>query len=84
MALIHQGLKKDGFDVSMVKLGHCFGEARRSVSKMLSGAALEVKSGLAEPIKAMIEAEHSLRYRTGASPLGMSNDTLQRIFQIEG
>ncbi|XUP37883.1 IS3 family transposase (plasmid) [Xanthomonas axonopodis pv. vasculorum] len=84
MASIQQGLKEDGFDVSMVKLCRWFGVARRSVYYTPRKAAPKVKPELAEPIKAMIEAEPSFGYRTVAGRLRMNQNTVQRIFQIKG
>ncbi|KGE53338.1 integrase, partial [Xanthomonas axonopodis pv. vasculorum] len=72
MASIQQGLKEDGFDVSMVKLCRWFGVARRSVYYTPRKAAPKVKPELAEPIKAMIEAEPSFGYRTVAGRLRMN------------
>nr|WP_238692476.1 DDE-type integrase/transposase/recombinase [Xanthomonas oryzae] len=84
MASIQQGLKEDGFDVSMVKLCRWFGVPRRSVYYTPRKAAPKVKPKLAEPVKAMIEAEPSFGYRTVAGLLGMNKNTVQRIFQIKG
>lgn len=44
----------------------------------------KVRAELAEPIKAMIEAEPSFGYRTVASLLGMNKNTAQRFFQRMG
>ena len=41
-----------------------------------------VKPMLAEPIKALIEAEPSFGYRTPAALLRMNKNTVQRIFQL--
>ena len=84
MVSIQQGLKEDGFDVSMVKLCRWFGVARRSVYYTPRKAVPKVKPELAAPIEAMIEAEPSFGYRTVAGLLGMNKNTVQRIFQIKG
>jgi putative transposase len=47
-------------------------------------APAKVKAALAEPIKAMIEAEPSFGYRTVANLLDMNKNTVQRIFQLKG
>lgn len=67
MVTIQQGLKQDGYDVSMVKLCRWFGVARRTVYYRSTKAAPKVDPALAEPIKAMIEAEPAFGYRTVAS-----------------
>ena len=57
MVTIQQGLREEGFVVSMVKLCRWFGVARRSVYYRSTKAPAKVKPALAEPIKALIEAE---------------------------
>lgn len=84
MVTIQQGLKQDGYDVSMVKLCRWFGVARRTVYYRSTKAAPKVDPALAEPIKAMIEAEPAFGYRTVASLLGFNKNTVQRIFQLKG
>lgn len=84
MASIQQGMKEDGFEVSMVKLCRWFGVARRSVYYKPIKAPAKVKPELAKPIKAMIEAEPSFGYRTVAALLGMNKNTVQRIFRLKG
>src|SRR3546814_15721252 len=64
MVSIQQGLREDGFEVSMVKLCRWFGVARRTVYYRPTKAPPVVKSALAEPIKALIEEEPSFGYRT--------------------
>ena len=49
-----------------------------------AGTAPKVKAELAEPIKALIEAEPSFGYRTVAGLLAMNKNTVQRIFQLKG
>jgi putative transposase len=84
IAALRQGLKDDGYEVSISKLCQWFGVARRSVYYKPTKAAPKVNSELAEPIKAMIEQEPSFGYRTVAGLLAMNKNTVQRIFQIKG
>lgn len=84
MATIQQGLREDGFVVSMVKLCRWFGMPRRTVYYRPVKSPPTVKSELAEPIKALIEQEPSFGYRTVAGLLGMNKNTVQRIFQLKG
>ena len=81
---IRQGLKADGFEVSISKLCHWFGVARRSFYYKASQAAPTVNPAFSEPIKALIEDEPSFGYRTVANLLGFNKNTVQRIFQIKG
>jgi hypothetical protein len=84
MVTIQQGLREDGFIVSMVKLCRWFGVPRRSVYYRSTKAPAKVTPALAEPIKALIEAEPSFGYRTVAGLLRMNKNTVQRIFQLQG
>jgi len=84
MLSIQQGLRAEGFEVSMVKLCRWFGVARRTVYYRPTKAPPLVKPALAEPIKALIEEEPSFGYRTVAGLLGMNKNTVQRIFQLKG
>ena len=84
MVTIQQGLREDGFEVSMVKLCRWFGVPRRSVYYRAAKAPPKVRSELAAPIKAMIEEEPSFGYRTVAGLLGMNKNTVQRIFRLKG
>lgn len=81
---IRQGLKADGFEVSISKLCRWFGVARRSFYYKASQAAPTVNPAFSEPIKALIEDEPSFGYRTVANLLGFNKNTVQRIFQIKG
>ena len=81
---LRQGLKDDGYEVSISKLCQWFGVARRSVYYKATKAPPMVKPELAGPIKAMIEEEPAFGYRTVASLLDMNKNTVQRIFQIKG
>ena len=84
MVSIQQGLREDGFEVSMVKLCRWFGVARRSQYYRPTKSPPKVKPDLAGRIKAMIEADPSFGYRTVAGLLGMNKNTVQRIFQLKG
>ena len=79
MVTIQQGLKAEGVAVSMVKLCRWFDVARRSVYYRTTTAPPEVNGELAEPIKAMIEAEPSFGYRTVAWLPGFNKNTVQRV-----
>jgi transposase-like protein len=69
MLTIQQGLREDGFEVSMVTLCRWFGVTRRSVYYRSTKDAPKVKPELAEPIRELIEAEPSFGYRTVAALL---------------
>ncbi|HBP30905.1 MAG TPA: IS3 family transposase [Advenella kashmirensis] len=81
---IRQGLKADGYTVSVAKLCQWFGIPRRTVYYKPIKAALKVNPTFAEPIKAMIEESPSFGYRTVAGLLGSNKNTVQRIYQIKG
>ncbi len=81
---IRQGLKEDGYTVSISKLCQWFGMPRRTVYYKPTKAAPKVDSKLAEPIKAMTEELPSFGYRTAAYLLRMNKNTVQRIFQLKG
>jgi putative transposase len=81
---IRQGLKDEGFEVSIAKLCRWFGIARRSVYYRSRKAAPKVQERLSVPIQAMIEAEPSFGYRTVANLLRFNKNTVQRIFQLKG
>ena len=81
---IRQGLKNDGFEVSISKLCRWFGVPRRTVYYRPTKAPPKVRPELAEPIKQLIEEEPSFGYRTVAGLLGMNKNTVQRIFQLKG
>src|SRR5690606_1619599 len=84
MVSIQQGLRADGFVVSMARLCRWFGQPRRTVYYKPTKAPPTVRPELAEPIKALIEEEPSFGYRTVAGLLGMNKNTVQRIFQLKG
>lgn len=84
IASIQQGLKADGFDVSIAKLCAWFGVPRRTVYYRPQSSPPTVQERFAAPIKALIEQDPSFGYRTVASLLGMNKNTVQRIFQLRG
>jgi putative transposase len=84
MVSLQQGLRTDGIDVSMAQLCRWFEQPRRRVYYRPTKSAPKVKPELAEPIKALIEAEPSFGYRTVAGLLEMNKNTVQRIFQLKG
>ena len=57
---------------------------RRSAFCRSSRAGPKVHPRWAEPIKATIEANPAVGYRTVAHLLGFNKNTVQRIFQIKG
>ena len=59
MVAIQQGLRDEGFEVSMVKLCRWFGMARRTVYYRPTKTPAVVDPALAAPIKALIEEEPS-------------------------
>jgi putative transposase len=61
-----QGLKEDGFDVSISKLCKWFEVPRRTVYCRPTKAEPKLQERLLTPIKAMIEESLSFRYRTVA------------------
>ena len=81
---IRQGLKEDGFEVSVAKLCAWFGVARRTVYYRSRKAPPKVQERLVTPIKEMIDDQPSFGYRTVASLLGFNKNTVQRIFQLKG
>lgn len=84
MVSLQQGLRADGIHVSIAQLCRWFEQPRRTVYYRPTKSAPKVKPELAEPIKALIEAESSFGYRTVAGLLEMKKNTVQRIFQLKG
>jgi putative transposase len=84
MVSLQQGLRADGIHVPMAQLCRGFDQPRRTVYYRPTKATPTVKPALAEPVKALIEAEPSFGYRTVAGLLGMNKNTVQRIFQLKG
>ena len=81
---IRQGLKEDGYNVSVAKLCRWFNVPRRTVYYKPVKAVPKVQDRFAKPIKTMIEANPSFGYRTVAWLLGFNKNTVQRIFQLRG
>ena len=81
---VQQGLKSDGYSVSISKLCRWFDVPRRTQYYRPVKSAPKVQARFAEPIKALIEAEPSFGYRTVAGLLDFNKNTVQRIFQIKG
>lgn len=81
---IRQGLKQDGFDVSISKICQWFAVPRRTVYYKPAKTAPKVQERFAGPIKAIITEEPSFGYRTVAHLLGFNKNTVQRIFQLMG
>ena len=81
---IQQGLRADGYEVSISRLCRWFGVSRRTVYYRPRKSAPRVREDLVSPIKALIEQEPSFGYRTVANLLRMNKNTVQRIFQLKG
>jgi putative transposase len=81
---LQQGLKEEGFTVSISKLCQWFNVPRRTVYYRLRKAPSRLNPAFIEPINAMIEEEPSLGYRTVASLLDFNKNVVQRIFQLKG
>lgn len=81
---LQQGLKADGVEVSLVKLCHWFGVARRTVYYRETKGQPKLQEQFVKPIKAMIEENPSFGYRTVAHLLDFNKNTVQRVFQLMG
>jgi putative transposase len=81
---IRQGLKDDGFEVSISQLCRWFDVPRRTLYYRPHPRTPKINPTLAALVKALIEAEPSFGYRTVASLLGMNKNTVQRLFQLHG
>jgi putative transposase len=79
---IRQGLKEDGFTVSISKLCRWFGVPRRTVYYRPTRKPPRIQERFSVPIKQMIEENPSFGYRTVAHLLGFNKNTVQRIFQL--
>ncbi len=79
---IQQGLKDDGFEVSVSKLCKWFDVPRRTVYYKPTKAEPKIQEKFVAPIKAMIEENPSFGYRTVAYLLDFNKNTVQRIFQL--
>jgi putative transposase len=80
---IQQGLRADGYEVSISRLCRWFGVSRRTVYYRSRKSAPRVREDLLRPIKTLIEQERSFDNRTVAHLLCMNKNTVQRIFQLE-
>jgi putative transposase len=81
---IRQGLKADGFTVSISQLCRWFDVPRRTMYYKPVKAIPVVQARYAAPIQAMIEQDPSFGYRTVAHLLGFNKNTVQRVFQLQG
>jgi putative transposase len=81
---IRQGLKQEGFEVSISKLCRWFEIPRRTVYYKPTKAPAKVQERFVQPIKEMIEQNPSFGYRTVAYLLEFNKNTVQRIFQHKG
>ena len=81
---IRQGLKQDGFEVSISKLCRWFEIPRRTVYYKPTKTPAKVQERFVQPIKEMIEQNPSFGYRTVAYLLEFNKNTVQRIFQHKG
>ena len=79
---IRQGLKEDGYRVSISKLCRWFEVPRRTVYYRSTRKASTIQARFAQPIKQMIEENPSFGYRTVAHLLDFNKNTVQRIFQL--
>ena len=81
---IQHGLKAEGHEVVIRKLCEWFGLQRRTFYFKSVKSAPKVQECFERPIKAMIEGNPSLGYRTVAQLLDSNKNTVQRIFQLKG
>ncbi|SUA58173.1 Uncharacterised protein [Oligella ureolytica] len=82
---IQQGLKEDGYEVSIAKLCRWFGVPRRTFYyQPVKKSAPKLQARLVSPIKQLIEENPSYGYRTVAALLRFNKNTVQRIFQLKG
>ena len=80
---IRQGLKDDGFAVSISKLCRWFDVPRRTVYYRPSRKQPALQDRFLVPIKQMIEENPSFGYRTVAYLLKFNKNTVHRIFQLK-
>lgn len=81
---IQQGLREEGYEVSVSQLCRWFGVPRRTFYYRPSKTTPKLRDDLVVSVKALIEQEPSYGYRTVAGLLGMNKNTVQRIFQLKG
>jgi putative transposase len=79
---IRQGLKQDGYTVSISQLCRWFEVPRRTVYYRPTCKPPAVQERFSQPIKQMIEEDPSFGYRTVAHLLDFNKNTVQRIFQL--
>jgi putative transposase len=79
---IRQGLKEDGFAVSISQLCRWFGIPHRTVYYKATKKPPTVQARFAQPIKQLIEENPSFGYRTVAHLLRCNKNTVQRVFQL--
>ena len=79
---IRQGLREEGYAVSISQLCRWFGVPRRTVYYRASKKQPTVQGRFAVPIKQLIEEHPSFGYRTVAYLLKFNKNTVQRIFQL--
>jgi putative transposase len=76
---IRQGLKEDGYTVSISQLCRWFGVPRRTVYYRPSRKPASIQDRFRQPIKQMIEENPSFGYRAVAYLLRFNKNTVQRI-----
>ena len=82
---IQQGLKEDGYELSIATLCRWFGVPRRTFYyQPVKKSAPKLQARLVSPIKQLIEENPSYGYRTVAALLRFNKNTVQRIFQLKG
>ena len=82
IGMIRQGLKDDGYTVSISRLCRWFEVPRRTVYYRPTRKLPTVQERFCQPIKQMIEENPSFGYRTVAHLLSFNKNTVQRIFQL--
>ena len=81
---IRQGLKADGFDVSISKLCRWFNVPRRTVYYRPTKAAPGLQERFVAPIKAMIEEKPVVRVPHGRAPAGVQQEHRAARLPVEG
>ena len=79
---IRQGLKEDGYTVSISQLCRWFEVPRRTVYYRHTRKLPMVQERFCQPIKQMIEENPSFDYPTVAHLLNFNKNTVQRIFRL--
>ena len=83
IASIRQGLKEDGYTVSVSQVCRWFDIPRRTAYYRPTKKTPIVQERFVQPIKQMIEENPSFGYRTVAHLLDFNKNTVQRIFQLK-